>query len=124
MANLLRMKKVAAHANEREFPFVVQVVVPDGGFDWTLNAINAWHHYSRHPQRRGRRYYEGEREFWRWCFEGLEVAKAFRHQFGGEIMPITVRGRANRRPDLGSRACTAEQCGRGAAEGSAERKLA
>jgi hypothetical protein len=54
MANFLRMKKVAAHANELEFPFVVQIVVPDGGFDWTFNAINAWHHYSRHPQRRGR----------------------------------------------------------------------
>lgn len=124
MANLLRMKKVAAHANEREFPFVVQIVVSDGGFDWTLNAINAWHHYSRHPQRRGRRHHEGNLEFGRWCFEGLEIAKAFRHRFGGEIMPITMRGRADRRPDAGSRACTAEECSRDAARGNAERKLA
>jgi hypothetical protein len=39
--------------NERDFPFVVKIAVPDGGFECTLDAINAWHHYSRNPQYRG-----------------------------------------------------------------------
>jgi hypothetical protein len=91
MANLLRMKKVTARVNEREYPFVVQVAVPDGGFECTLEAINAWHGYSRSKQRRGQRYRVGEQEFWSWCFDGLEIAKSFRHRFGGEIMPVKVR---------------------------------
>ncbi len=97
MANLLRMKKVTARVNEREYPFVVQVAVPDGGFECTLEAINAWHGYSRSRQRRGQRYRRGEQEFWSWCFDGLEIAKSFRHRFGGEIMPVTVRRRSESR---------------------------
>ena len=124
MANPYRMKKAAPRANERDFPFIVQIVVPDGGFDWTLNAINAWHRYSGQLQRRGGRRLEGDLEFGRWCFEGLEIAKAFRHRFGGEIMPITLRGRVDTRAGPGSRVCTAKKCGRDATEGNAERKLA
>ena len=97
MANLLRMKKVTARVNERDYPFVVQVAVPDGGFECTLEAINAWHGYSRSRQRRGQRYRRGEQEFWSWCFDGLEIAKSFRHRFGGEIMPVTVRRRSDSR---------------------------
>ncbi|MGA7790289.1 MAG: hypothetical protein WCA56_19240 [Xanthobacteraceae bacterium] len=93
MANLLRMKKVTARVNEREFPFVVQIAVPDGGFECTLDAINAWHCYSKNKQRRGPRHRDGEQEFWRWCFDGLEIAKSFRQRFGGEIMPVTLRQR-------------------------------
>lgn len=91
MANLLRLKKINARVNEREFPFVVQVAVPDAGFECTLDAINAWHCYSKYKQRRGQRQRVGEREYWRWCFEGLEVAKSFRLRFGGQLMPLAVR---------------------------------
>jgi len=99
MANLLRMKKVTARVNERDFPFVVQIAVPDGGFECTLDAINAWHCYSKNKQRRGQRHHVGEREFWRWCFEGLEIAKTFRQRFGGEIVPVTVRRRTESQRD-------------------------
>lgn len=91
MAHPFQMKKTMARVNERDFPFVVQIAVPDGGFGCALDAINAWHYYSKNKQRQGRRHYAGEQEFWRWCFGGLEIAKSFRHRFGGEIMPVTVR---------------------------------
>ena len=91
MANLLRLKKVTARVNERDFPFIVQVAVPDGGFECTLDAINAWHCYSKNRQRRGQRHRVDQQEYWRWCFEGLEVAKSFRLRFGGELMPLAVR---------------------------------
>ena len=94
MANLFRMKKVTARVNERNYPFVVHVAVPDGGFECTLDAINAWHCYSGSKQRRGQRHRMGDQEFWSWCFDGLEIAKAFRHRFGGEIVPVTVRRRS------------------------------
>lgn len=112
MANLLRMKKVTARVNEREFPFVVQVAVPDGGFEFTLDAINAWHCYSRSKQRRGQRYRVGEREYWSWCFDGLEIAKSFRHRFGGEIMPVTIRRRSAGFRDPASQISPAADAGR------------
>jgi hypothetical protein len=88
-----RLKTTAARASRSKFPFVVQIVVPDGGFGCTLGAINAWHRYSKTIQRRGPPQPLGERVFWNWCFEGLEIAKVFRHRFGGQIVPITIRSR-------------------------------
>jgi hypothetical protein len=37
MTSSIRKKKVNAHINERDFPFVVQIAVPDGGFECTLD---------------------------------------------------------------------------------------
>jgi hypothetical protein len=93
MVSPVRLKKTTAHIGQRDFPFVVQIVVPDGGFGCTLDAINAWHHYWRNTQRRGPPQRFGEREFWSWGFEGLEIAKSFRHRFGGGI---TIRRRTFR----------------------------
>lgn len=101
MANLLRLKKIKARSNEAAFPFVVQIAVPDGGFGCTLDAINAWHCYSKNRQRRGQRQRIGVREYWSWCFEGLEIAKEFRQRFGGEILPVTIRSRPERRTSVG-----------------------
>jgi len=103
MTDLFRMRKVTVRVSERDFPFVVQIAVPDGGFECTLGAINAWNHHNGNPQRRGRHYHAGEQEFWRWCFEGLEIAKAVRNRFGGEILPVAVRLGTNQRPDRVSR---------------------
>jgi hypothetical protein len=90
-----RLKTTTARASRSEPPFVVQLVVPDGGFGCTLDAINAWHRYSKNIQRRGPPQQLGERLFWNWCFEGLEIAKSFRHRFGGEIVPMTIRSRSD-----------------------------
>jgi len=97
MANLLRLKKVKARSNEAAFPFVVQIVVPEGGFGSTLDAINAWHCYSKYRQRRGQRQRLGGQEYWSWCFEGWEIADKFRRRFGGEILPVNIRRRPDRR---------------------------
>ena len=88
-----RLKTGAARPGQGKCPFVVQIVVPDGGFGCTLDAIDAWHRYSNNIQRCGPPQPLGERVFWNWCFEGLEIAKSFRHRFGGEIVPVTIRSR-------------------------------
>ncbi len=46
MADLLRMRKLTVRVGEREFPFAVEVAVPDGGFACDPGAIDAWHHYN------------------------------------------------------------------------------
>jgi hypothetical protein len=86
MGNLSRKRNLAAYVNERNFPFVVQIAVPDDGFGLKLDAINAWHRYSNNKQRRGRPQSLGERKFWRWCFKDFETADKFRTRFGGEVM--------------------------------------
>lgn len=116
MANLLRLKKIKARSNEAAFPFVVQIAVPDGGFGCTLDAIYAWHCYSKNRQRRGQRQRVGAQEYWTWCFEGLEIAKEFRHRFGGEILPMTVRARPERRRDVMTPAFPPADCSANAAE--------
>ncbi len=97
MGNLFRKKKMASCVNERKFPFIVQIAVPDGGFGSTLDAINAWHRYSKQRQRRGHRQHLGEQHFWRWCFESLEIAERFQRRFGGEIVHLVIAPRAARR---------------------------
>jgi hypothetical protein len=92
-----RKTQLSPHGNERKFPFVVQIAVPDGGFGCTLDAINAWHFYSKHGQRLGRRQEIGEQQFWRWCFAQREIAEHFSRRFGGEMVPLVVRQCATRR---------------------------
>jgi hypothetical protein len=75
-----------ACSNERHFPFVVQIAVPKGGFGPMLDAINAWHRYSRVQQRNGQRQRIDEQDFCRWCFEDVKAADIFRQRFGGEML--------------------------------------
>jgi hypothetical protein len=91
MGNLSRKRNIAAYVNERNFPFVVQIPVPDDGFGSRLDAINAWHRYSKNKQRRGRPQSLGEKKFWRWCFKEFESADKFRQRFGGEVVSGLVR---------------------------------
>jgi hypothetical protein len=86
MGNLSRKRNLAAYVNERNFPFVVQIVVPDDGFGSKLDAINAWHLYSKNKQSRGRLQSIAEKKFWRWCFKDFETAEKFRQRFGGEVL--------------------------------------
>lgn len=102
MANMSRQKQLPPRFNERHFPFVVQIAVPDGGFGCRLDAINAWHFYSRNRQRQARPQTSGEQQFWRWCFENWEVAETFRQRFGGEMVPMVMRQRARRPRDAAS----------------------
>ncbi len=68
MADLLRKDKTTASADKRDCPFVVQIVVPDGGFGCTPDAVNAWKHYRRRRQGRLRRV--AGQEFWHRCYRG------------------------------------------------------
>ena len=107
MPNSCQKGKVTVRLNEGDFPFIVQIAVPYGGFVCVLDAINAWHRYSRNPQYREQPRHIGELEFRSWRFEDLEIATAFRHRFGGEILSETIVTCTNRRPDLASRVPTA-----------------
>ena len=68
---------------ERDFPHIVETVVPEGGLGKTLDAMHDFH--SRHGVRArlglGRRNENG-RDIVRWCFSDSAVAAEFAKEFG------------------------------------------
>jgi len=75
-------RRVSARAIARDFPHVVETVVPKGGLDKTLNAMHEFHRRHRIEAHtgKGRRDKSG-RDYIRWCFANPEIAAKFAGQF-------------------------------------------
>ena len=86
-----RRRKTTVRVGLRRCPFVVQILMPEGGFGLRLDAINAWHLYTKNKQRRARPHQVGQQKFGRWCFESLEAAEKFNERFGGEIVTMVAK---------------------------------
>jgi hypothetical protein len=79
-----------AVANERKYPFIVEVPVAANGLDVELNGqIVAFHKSRRIPPRFGRTIWRNEQRYYRWCFSELETARAFLERFGGAFYKTT-----------------------------------
>jgi hypothetical protein len=79
-----------AAANERKYPFIVEVPVVANGLDVELNRqIVAFHKSRGIPPRFGRTVWRNEQRYYRWCFSDLETARAFVEQFGGAFYKTT-----------------------------------
>jgi hypothetical protein len=75
-----------AVANERKYPFIVEVPVATNGLDVEVNRqIIGFHKSHRVQPRLGRTIWRGEQRYYRWCFSDLETAHAFIEQFGGSL---------------------------------------
>jgi hypothetical protein len=74
--------KVTARAIERDFPHVVETVVPEGGLGKALDAMHAFHkrHKIEAHTGKGRRDKNG-RDYIRWCFANPDVAAKFASKF-------------------------------------------
>jgi hypothetical protein len=90
MGHSSRKRKTTVRVGARRWPFLVQIAVPEAGFGLKLDAINAWHRYTKIKQRRAQPHQAGPKKFGRWCFETLESAERFKERFGGEIVPATA----------------------------------
>jgi hypothetical protein len=69
---------------ERDFPYVVELVLPPEGFRSVLLEVDAFHRDRRIPVRRGRNRQEVKQVYIRFCFPDAATAEAFRNRFGGE----------------------------------------
>jgi hypothetical protein len=79
-----------AAANEKKYPFIVEVPVAPDGLDVELNArIVAFHRSRRILPRFGRTTWRNEQRYFRWCFSDLETARAFVEQFDGAFYKTT-----------------------------------
>ena len=78
-----RKGKITAR-NERDYPHIVELPVPSGGFRETGFAIVAFHRERGLATKYGRGRKDEGQWYARYCFADPTVADAFRDQFGGE----------------------------------------
>jgi hypothetical protein len=81
-----RKREITGLANEQDFPHLVELALPPGGFRSVFLEIDAFHRERRIPVRRGRSRHEGEQFNIRFCFPDIATADAFRNRFGGECL--------------------------------------
>jgi hypothetical protein len=84
-----RKREMVGLANEQDFPHLVELAVPPGGFRSVSLEIDVFHRDRRIPVRRGRSRHEGEQFNIRFCFPDTATADAFRNRFGGECLTYT-----------------------------------
>ena len=81
-----RKREIVGLTNERDFPHLVELTFPPGGFRSVFLEIDAFHRDRRIPVRRGRSRHEAEQFYIRFCFPDAATADAFRNRFGGECL--------------------------------------
>jgi hypothetical protein len=81
-----RKREIVGLTNEQDFPHLVELAVPPGGFRGAFLEFDAFHQERRIPVRRGRSRHEAEQFYIRFCFPDTATADAFRNRFGGECL--------------------------------------
>ena len=76
----------SAKAIERDFPHIVEMAVPFGGFGKRLDDMDEWHRACGIQPRNGRGRHDDDRDFVRWCFADANTAAAFAAEFGGKLL--------------------------------------
>ena len=85
-----RKREIIGLRNERDFPHLVELVLPPEGFRSVFLEIDAFHRDRRLPVRRGRTRHEAEKLHIRFCFPDTATADAFRNRFGGECLTYAL----------------------------------
>jgi hypothetical protein len=83
-----RKGEITARMNERDFPHIVELALPDGGFGTRLDEFEAFHRLRGIRSARGTRQRRDEQEFVRWCFASVIDADDFAQQFGGTLIQL------------------------------------
>jgi hypothetical protein len=90
-----RMGEITARMIERNYPHIVELPLPSGGFRAKSDDILAFHRERGIEPRRGRGWHDDEQYYVRFCFADPGHADAFRERFGGQrITVFPPRGRA------------------------------
>ena len=70
-----RKREIVGLTNERDFPHLVELAVPPGGFRSAFLEFDAFHRERRIPVRRGRSRHEAEQSYIRFCFPDAATAE-------------------------------------------------
>jgi hypothetical protein len=78
---------------ERDFPHIVEIIVPKSGLGGARDAMNDFHarHGVQARPKRGR-YKDGSR-YVRWCFADPDIAEAFATKFAKDSIPVKTPAR-------------------------------
>lgn len=71
--------RTTPEATERTFPYIVEMLVPEGGFGRKLDAMHQFHARHGIQAQRGRSRREDGRDYIRWCY--TRAAAVSRHTF-------------------------------------------
>jgi hypothetical protein len=85
-----RKSEITGYMNERDFPHLVELELPAGGFRDKSQELESFHRERGIAIRRGRGRHEAGQLYIRFCFPDTATADAFRNRFGGEC--LTYRG--------------------------------
>jgi len=81
-----RKRETTGLANEQDFPHLVELALPPGGFRGVFLEIDTFHRERRIPVRRGRSRHDVKQFYIRFCFPDAATMDAFRNRFGGECL--------------------------------------
>ena len=70
-----RKREIVGLTNERDFPHLVELALPPGGFRSVFLEIDTFHRDQRIPVRRGRSRHEAEQSYIRFCFPDAATAE-------------------------------------------------
>src|SRR5215813_2897248 len=92
-----RKREIAGLANEQDFPHLVELTFPPGGFRSVLLEIDAFHRERRIPVRRGRSRHEVKQVYIRFCFPDAATAEAISQSLWGRVLDPRASRVARRR---------------------------
>jgi hypothetical protein len=69
----------------RDFPFIVELAVPLGGYGKKLNLMHSFHDQRGIQVAHVRHRHEDDRDFTLWCFARRAIAEGFAAEFGGSL---------------------------------------
>jgi hypothetical protein len=79
-----RRKATTGAMNERDFPHLVELALPPGGFSDQGSGFDEFHRERGISIRPGRGRHEATQFYVRFCFSNAAAADAFRDRFGGK----------------------------------------
>jgi hypothetical protein len=86
-----RKGEIAARMNEQDYPHIVEMAVPSGGFRSKSDEMVAFHRELGIEARRGRGRNDDGQIYVRFCFTNPAHVDAFRHRFDGARLTYPVR---------------------------------
>ena len=70
----------------RQYPYVVEIVVPTGGLGRRLDNMHQFHRQRDIKDQHIPRRRDDQRDYLRWCFADLATAEAFAAEFSGTLV--------------------------------------
>jgi hypothetical protein len=86
-----RKGEITSRMNERDFPHIVELPLPEYGFRSKSADIVTFHSERGVPIRHGRSRRDDDKFLVRYCFPRFELADVFRDQFGGERLTADLQ---------------------------------